>query len=86
MSIDIGAVKLHLNQIRTYETQLHQAKNSLREYQSTIHANWQGDEVQFISKAIDSVLTDINRVIDQLEYIYADINNMVGQLSDEKDC
>jgi len=66
MSKDNTIASARADQLRSRETQLTQAKDFLREYQSIYFVNWQTEETAFINKAIDSALFDINAAINQL--------------------
>ena len=57
MAINKAVAFQQADQLRSYETQLTQAKNNLRSYQSSLAANWSCNEMIYISRAIDQVLS-----------------------------
>ena len=85
MPISIFAALSQANQLRSYEKQLNQAKNSLRDYRATVSANWQADEVAHVNKAIDLALSDINAAINQLSLLSNDVRNVAEQIRLEEE-
>ena len=85
MAINVSAANALADQLRSYETQLAQAKNSLREYQSAISANWQANETGYINQAIERAIVDINNVQNQLNPLSIDIRNAAEQIRCEEE-
>jgi len=85
MPINVNSANMQTDQLRSCEAQLAQAKNSIREYQSIISANWQAEEAAHINKAIESVLSEINAAIDQSGSIGSDIRSVADQIKQEEE-
>ena len=85
MPVNTAAANFLADQLSRYDTQLAQAKTSLREYQSIISANWQGEEALLIGSAIDKVLAEINAAANQLNPLSSDIRGAAEQIRREEE-
>ena len=85
MAINTATANSQADQLRSYEAQLSQAQTGLREYQSRIAANWHAEEATLLSKAIDKVLSEMNRTINQLGPLSQNIKNAAEQIRCEEE-
>lgn len=85
MTMNINGTFQQADQLRSYETQLTQAKNNLRSYQSSLYANWNCEEMIYISRAIDQVLSEITSAQNQLVPIANEIKNTAEQIRREEE-
>lgn len=56
MAINVNAANLQARQLSGYANQLKNAKNQLSNCKSSVANNWQGQEVTYITRAIDQVI------------------------------
>jgi len=84
MAINTAVAFQQADQLRSYETQLTQAKNLLRSYQSSLTANWNCNEMTYISRAIDQVLSQITSAQNQLMPLAHEIKNTAEQIQREE--
>lgn len=85
MAINTFAANQQADRLRSYETQLTQAKNSLRAYQYSLTANWAGEEASHINRAIEQVLSQITAAQNQLAPLAQDIKNTAEQIRREEE-
>ena len=85
MAINVSLANQQANQLLSYEAQLAQAKNSLHDYHRKLNANWQGEEVIYINRAIDQTMSQITAAQNQLPQLAQDIKIAAEQIRREEE-
>ena len=85
MAIDVNAANQQALQLTSCAEDLRQAKNQLLSYKSSLEANWQGEEVKYIHKAIDQNVDKINKLIAELEDLSGDFKSAAAAIKREED-
>lgn len=85
MAIDVNAANQQALQLTSCAEDLRQAKNQLLSYKSSLEANWQGEEVKYIHKAIDQNVDKINKLIAELEDLSGDVKSAAAAIKREEE-
>jgi predicted RNase H-like nuclease (RuvC/YqgF family) len=83
--INTSVANQYAEKLRSYETQLTQAKTNLRAYQTGITSGWQSAEVSYINRAIEQVLAQITAAQNQIAPIAQEIKNTAEQIRREEE-
>ena len=85
MPINVSLTNQQADRLRSYEEQLAQAKNNLRDYHARLNASWQSPEVVYINRAIDQTLSQITAAQNQLPQLAQDIKIVAEQIRREEE-
>ncbi len=85
MAINVNTANNQADQLSTNVWQLRQAKQKLSSYRSSINTHWQGKEATDILTAIDQVIGQINRAIQDIEGLSRDIKAVAAQIKREEE-
>lgn len=85
MAMDVTAANQQALQLASCADELRQAKNQLLSYNSSLGANWQGEEVKYILQAIDQNVAKINKLIAELEDLSGDVKSAAAAIKREED-
>lgn len=84
MGMDVGAAKLRAGQLTQYRVWLENAKKKMAEYESQINANWSGEEVPPINRAISQVRESLEQEIRELDSICEDVVRVANAIRAEE--
>ena len=85
MAINVSAANGQAAQLRGYADKLQQAKNQLINYKSSLTANWQGNEVGYMSRGIDKAVAQIDAAVRDIKAVANDVSNVAATIKREED-
>ncbi len=83
MAFETGTSNLQANQLSEFIHQLNSIKNQLNDFCFSIERNWNGQEVIYYRKAIETIQNKINSINNQLQSVSDDIKNTAVAIRQE---
>ena len=84
MAIDVNAATVQANRMGDSIAELYSARDKMRNYRDSIAASWKGDEVRYITTAVDQVIAQIEQAIRDIQSLKTDVVNTANQIQKEE--
>jgi hypothetical protein len=73
LGINVSAATIQANKMSSYGSTLRDVRNNLNNFKANLNNGWQAEEMIFINKTIDSIISDINRLSQDMDSLGNDI-------------